>query len=132
MPAKRSVFKDVKDLAARWRRLRAAEIALVVGAVLVIAFLYANLASSERKVAHPLPHSYAATDSQFVRTMGSLLGPAFVAGNRVTALYNGDEAFPAMLAAIHSARRTITFESYIYWSSSGAPSGWPRAWPGRL
>ena len=118
MPAKRSVFKDVKDLAERWRRLRAAEIALAVGAVLVIAFLYANLASSERKVAHPLPHSYAATDSQFVRTMGSLLGPAFVAGNQVTALYNGDEAFPAMLAAIRSARRTITFESYIYWSSA--------------
>src|SRR6476659_8891727 len=118
MPAKRSVFKDVKDLAERWRRLRAAEIALAVGAVLVIAFLYVNLASSERKVAHPLPHSYAATDSQFVRAMGGLLGPGFVAGNQVTALYNGDEAFPAMLAAIRSAHRTITFESYIYWSSA--------------
>jgi cardiolipin synthase A/B len=118
MPAKRAVSKDVKSLAERWRRLRAAEIAFAVAAVLVIVLLYVNLASSERKVAHPIPHSYAATDSQFVRTMGSLLGPRFVAGNQVTALYNGDEVFPAMLAAIRSARRTITFESYIYWSSS--------------
>ncbi len=118
MPAKRAVSKDVKSLAERWRRLRAAEIALAVGVVLVIAFLYLNLESSERKVEHPIPHSYAATDSQFVRTMGSLLGAAFVPGNQVTALYNGDEVFPAMLAAIRSARRTITFESYIYWSSS--------------
>ena len=118
MPAKRSVSKDVKGLAERWRRLRGAEISLAVGALLVIVLLYLNLASSERKVAHPIPHSYAATDSQFVRTMGGLLGPGFVAGNQVTALYNGDEVFPAMLAAIRSARRTITFESYIYWSSS--------------
>ena len=38
------------------------------------------------------------------------------AGNRVDALQNGDEIFPAMLAAIRGARRTINFESYIYWS----------------
>lgn len=118
MPAKRSVSRDAKGWAQRWRRLRGAEIALAVGVMLVVAFLYVNLASSERKVEHPIPHSYPATDSQFVRTMGNLLGPSFVAGNRITALHNGDEVFPAMLAAIRSARRSITFESYIYWSSS--------------
>ena len=48
--------------------------------------------------------------------MGSLLGPAIVGGNRVTALQNGDEIFPAMLNAIRTARETITFETYIYWS----------------
>jgi len=85
MPAKRSLSKEVTRLAGRWRRLRAAEMVLAVGAVLVIVFLYVNLASSERKVAHPLPHRYTATDSQFVRAMGSLLGPGFVPGNQVTA-----------------------------------------------
>jgi cardiolipin synthase len=34
----------------------------------------------------------------------------------VTGLQNGDEIFPAMLQAIRSARRTIAFETYIYWS----------------
>ncbi len=31
-------------------------------------------------------------------------------------MQNGDEIFPAMLSAIRSARETITFETYIYWS----------------
>ncbi len=50
MPAKRSVSKDVKGLAERWRRLRAAEIVWAVSATLLIVLLYVNLASSERKV----------------------------------------------------------------------------------
>jgi cardiolipin synthase len=31
-------------------------------------------------------------------------------------LQNGDEIFPAMLAAIRQAKESITFETYIYWS----------------
>jgi cardiolipin synthase len=118
MPAKRSRSKDEVGWASAWRRLRAAQVALVVGALVIVAVLYVNLASSERKVERPIPHRYATADSQFVRTMGALLGPSFVGGNRVTSLLNGDAVFPAMLAAIGSARRSITFESYIYWSSS--------------
>ena len=48
--------------------------------------------------------------------MGELLGPAIVPGNRVTALQNGDQIFPAMLEAIRGAKESITFETYIYWS----------------
>ena len=107
--------RSAKTAARAWV---AAHIVLVAGGLALLAVLWTVLASSERKVEHPIPHRYAAADSQFVRTMGSLLGPGFVPGNRVTALYNGDEVFPAMLDAIRSARRTITFESYIYWSSS--------------
>ena len=118
MPAKRSRSKGEVGWASAWRRLRAAQIALVVGALAVVGVLYVNLASSERKVERPIPHRYATADSQFVRTMGALLGPSFVGGNRVTSLLNGDEVFPAMLKAIGAARRSITFESYIYWSSS--------------
>jgi cardiolipin synthase A/B len=48
--------------------------------------------------------------------MSHLLGPPLVAGNRVQCLINGDQIFPAMLAAIRSATTTITFETYIFWS----------------
>ena len=48
--------------------------------------------------------------------MGQLLGPGILAGNRLNALQNGDQIFPAMLDAISGARETITFETYIYWS----------------
>ena len=50
--------------------------------------------------------------------MGVLLGPPIVGGNRFEVLVNGDEIFPSMLAAIRSARSTISFESYIYWSGA--------------
>ena len=53
---------------------------------------------------------------QFPRSMEGLLPPAIVGGNRVTALINGDQIFPAMLDAIRAARQTITFETFIYWS----------------
>jgi cardiolipin synthase len=50
--------------------------------------------------------------------MGVLLGPAIVEGNRFDVLRNGDEIFPAMLAAIRGAETSITFETFIYWSGS--------------
>lgn len=117
MGAKRSASRGSRGWADWFKRIRAAQMAVMVGLTILILLLYANLASSERKVEHTIPHRYATSDSQFVRTMGNLLGPGFVAGNRVTSLLNGDQVFPAMLEAIRSARQTITFESYIYWSS---------------
>jgi cardiolipin synthase len=57
----------------------------------------------------------AVTDPQFQRTMGSLLGPPIVNGNRTTTLHNGDEIFPAMLKAIAAAKKSVTFETFIYW-----------------
>ena len=59
---------------------------------------------------------YAVGDQQFQRVMGSLLGPPLVSGNTVTTLVNGKQIFPAMLEAIRSAKKTITFETFIYWS----------------
>jgi cardiolipin synthase len=117
MAVKRSASRRSVGWSTWLRRIGAAQMAVVSGLTIVVLFLYANLASSERKVEHTLPHRYAAGDSQFVRSMGSLLGPDFVPGNRVTSLRNGDQAFPAMLGAIRSARHTITLESYIYWAS---------------
>jgi cardiolipin synthase A/B len=117
MSPKRSASRRSPGWAERLARLRGAQLAVVAGLAIVMLVLYVNLSSSERKIERPIPHLYATGDSQFVRTMGNLLGPAFVPGNRVTSLLNGDQVFPAMLEAIRSARRTITFESYIYWSS---------------
>jgi len=100
--------------------MHAAQMAAVSAITIVVVLFCANLFGAERKIERALPHAYATGDSQFVRSMSSLLGPGFVAGNRVTPLIDGDQVFPAMLAAIRSARRTITFETYIYWSSGVA------------
>lgn len=72
--------------------------------------------SGEKQIRYELTHRFAVADPQFVRSMGQLLGPAIVPGNRVTSLQNGDRIFPAMLKAIRGAQESITFETYIYWS----------------
>jgi cardiolipin synthase len=48
--------------------------------------------------------------------MNVMFGPPLIGGNQVRALVNGDVFFADMLQAIANAKRTITFESYIFWS----------------
>jgi cardiolipin synthase A/B len=93
-----------------------AVIVLTVVVTVVAVLLIANLTSGEKKVEHKIERLYASDDPQFLRSMGLLLGPPVVSGNRFEALVNGDEIFPAMLDAIRSAKHTITFETFIYWS----------------
>ena len=50
--------------------------------------------------------------------MGAMTGADFVEGNTVETLVNGDGIFPPMLKAIREARKTITFENYIWASGS--------------
>jgi cardiolipin synthase len=93
-------------------------IAGVVGALIAVGavVVFMNFITSEKQIQTSLEHHYGVSDPQFRRELGTLLGPAIIDGNRVQSLQNGDEIFPAMLAAIHAARQTITFETYIYWS----------------
>jgi cardiolipin synthase len=75
-----------------------------------------NFTAGEKQVQQQLPRLYGTSDPQFLRAMGSLLGPGIAGGNQVTELLNGDQIFPPMLEAIRGAKRSITFETYIYWS----------------
>jgi cardiolipin synthase len=94
---------------------------LIAGAVLatlIVVVLVVNLRTPEKKIEHQVHHLYGIVDPQFEREMGTLLGPAILPGNQITALENGDEIFPAMLKAIRGAQHTIAFETYIYWSGA--------------
>jgi cardiolipin synthase A/B len=81
-------------------------------------FLALNLSSGERKIEQQLEPLYGTEDPQFRRAMSALLGPPIIDGNRTEVLLNGDAIFTSMLQAIRQARRTITFETYIYWSET--------------
>jgi hypothetical protein len=59
-----------------------------------------NLQAGEKQIRYELPHDFAVEDPQFLRCMGQLLGPGILPGNRVKALQNGEQIFPAMLDAI--------------------------------
>jgi phosphatidylserine/phosphatidylglycerophosphate/cardiolipin synthase-like enzyme len=69
---------------------------------------------AEKKVRHSIRADCEVGDDTFVRTMGHLLGSPLLEGNQITPLENGDHIFPAMLKAIRSAQRTITFENFLF------------------
>ncbi len=50
----------------------------------------------------------------FAATLGAYTGTTVVGGNRVEILLNGEEIFPAKLALIRSARRTIDYAQYVF------------------
>jgi cardiolipin synthase len=85
-------------------------------ALAVVLLLLLNSAAPEKHIKQQVAPAYGIEDPQFLRSMGVLLGPPLLGGNRVETLLNGDQIFPAMLQAIRAAKRTITFETYIYWS----------------
>ena len=89
-------------------------ITVLVTAIAVVIGL--NFATSEKQIERRIEHHYDLHDPQFQREMAVMLGPGILPGNRVQALNNGREIFPAMLEAIRSAQTSITFETYIYWS----------------
>ncbi|MGI8955597.1 MAG: phospholipase D-like domain-containing protein [Chthoniobacterales bacterium] len=80
----------------------------------VTLFLARNFFPAEKKIRHEITADYDVGDDVFVRTMGHLLGPPLVDGNKITPLENGDQIFPGMLAGIRSARRTITMENFLW------------------
>ena len=99
----------------------------------VLIIIVRQFIAPEKSIRHEIEHLYGVEDEQFLRTVGALLPPNILQGNRITPLINGDQIFPAMLDAIRAARHTITFESLV--SSALVREGeqpvveTPVAWP---
>ena len=89
---------------------------LIVAAILLAGLLVINLTIGEKKVETDISHLYKVEDPQFLRSMGLLVGPSILDGNKAAELVNGDAIFPAMLEAIRGAKQSVLFETYIYWS----------------
>lgn len=85
---------------------------------LIAGFIVLNLLPGEKRIETQLTRQYNTEDPQFRRSLGVLLGPPILEGNAIDVLVNGDAIFDSMLKAIRGAKKTITFETYIYWSES--------------
>ncbi len=88
---------------------------VLAGAVVVVAL---NMMPERRDLREIIPHNHSVSDPQFLRTMDGIFGGGVRVGHTVETLLNGDEIFPAMLADIEAAERTINFETFVYWSGS--------------
>jgi cardiolipin synthase len=91
-------------------------IVVTAAATLLAGLVFVNFSGPEKKIQTDIAHLYSVDDPQFLRSMGLLLGPSILEGNKASELINGDAIFPSMLQAIRAAKKTILFETYIYWS----------------
>lgn len=68
--------------------------------------------------ARPLPHvalpDVLLGEPSFFPTLEAYAGSPIVGGNAVEVLLNGEEIFPTLVDAIHSAQRTISYAQYFY------------------
>lgn len=95
---------------------------VALAATLAVGALAVTLAAASCDRVPPaekLP-AVAAGDTAFTATMEAHTNSPIVDGNRVDILLNGDQIFPAKLAAIRSARTTITYAEYFY--ADGGPA----------
>lgn len=70
---------------------------------------------------YQLEHTFGVNQPEFFGSALALYDPVPVTGNKLELLQDGDAYFPAMLAAIRAARKTINFEAYILYSDN---TGW--------
>lgn len=105
------MIQQMKYMKQHWKLISTVILTTVILCVLIL-----NLRPHQVRLDQEIQIDYAVTDPQFSQTMGHLLSTPIVAGNTVRAFQNGEQIFPAMLEAIRSAKQSITFESYIYWS----------------
>jgi cardiolipin synthase len=92
---------------------RAFIILVVAGAIVALGLMLA-----QDQVTLTVRSAVTADDPAHAQYVASLVGAELSRGNGFEVLTNGDQIFPAMLRAIESARRRISFETYIY--DSGA------------
>ena len=79
----------------------------------VLAIAVANI-GAPKQTTYELPHGFRVTDPTFLPS--ALPGPPLTTGNKLEILENGEGIFPDMLQAIASARKTVNFEAYIFYS----------------
>ena len=114
MVAPRSVLTLGVKPCRRMRPRPLIKYASVIAAVALAVLLIANLALGDKRIDQKVEHEYPVSSPQFERVVSVAFGPALIRGNSARALVNGKRIFPEMIEAIRGAKRTITFEMYIF------------------
>ena len=82
--------------------------------VVVVMMVALGLPACAQVPMHRALPNLSVSDPSFRPTVEAYAEAPATGDNRVTLLLNGDEIFPAQLAAIRSARRTITYAQYLF------------------
>ncbi|MFQ5748806.1 MAG: phosphatidylserine/phosphatidylglycerophosphate/cardiolipin synthase family protein [Planctomycetota bacterium] len=76
--------------------------------------LAGGAAGGERSALASASLSLSPEAARLAAVSGRVTRRPLVGGNRVVPLVNGEEAYPAMLAAIHGASRSVSLATYIF------------------
>jgi cardiolipin synthase len=87
---------------------------LIFSVLMVCAIVAVLLAVAQDQQTLKIDSPYASADPEFPSYVAALLGVQATGGNTYQVLVNGDEIFPAMLAAMAGGKRRIAFETYIF------------------
>lgn len=90
----------------------------IVIITIFISILILNLKSPGKRIEHEIEPLGTLDSAIVMKSMGELLGPPLYSGNKIIHLENGNEIFTSMLEAINSAKKSITFETFIYWEGN--------------
>ena len=117
-PISRMVRARKKSKTSGWWKL---ELEVLEWVALVLAFLgltavFCVFFIRRHILEYRLEHTFAVSDPEFFGSALALADPVPLGGNKIELLQNGDEYFPAMLAAIRGAQKTVNFEAYIVYS----------------
>lgn len=86
--------------------------------LILLALMAFSTPAMEKIIRTPIETDYSVEAPQFLRSMGQQLHASTTQSNKVTALINGVQIFPAMLEAIRNASNSITFENFIWRSGN--------------
>jgi cardiolipin synthase A/B len=100
----------VRAARATWKKILGV-LALVLAVILFISFQ-----PLEEEPTYGLDHDFAIESSEFLSTISGATDTPFLPGNRIDVMPNGDRFYPAMLAGIEQAQKSVTVEAYIYWA----------------
>ncbi|CAN5373766.1 phospholipase D-like domain-containing protein [soil metagenome] len=100
----------------KWWELEIMEWVAIALAFLGIVAVFCIFFIRRHVLDYHMEHTYGVNDPEFFGSALALADPIPLPGNRITLLQDGDEYFPAMLAAIRGAKKTINFEAYIVYS----------------
>jgi cardiolipin synthase len=81
----------------------------------VVSFIFYHTTPESHPAVYALETDMDVESPEFPITMAGMTGMPLVPGNQAALFNDGDEFFPAMLAAVESAEHSITMEQYIFW-----------------
>jgi cardiolipin synthase len=109
-------MSDSMPIKASWIYLYRVVLWVVLGTLLFASsgctFFTPRPKNMLRTVLHTAPRAASVQAKKFSHTMDRVTGTRATDGNRVQLLTNGDETFPAMLAAIDNAKQCISLDMY--------------------